>query len=151
MATANQYRRAPRRAVYKVTAHMNTTAMAASISKILHTSEESETLVRVIVDLHSVHVLATEDPVGYLMQVTDQGTLTVAAIPLTELLDDSRGRSWYWNYLSSGKIDGEVDHVFADISGMRKMKKGDTVDFMYGGGNDNSWEINGVITMFFKE
>ena len=66
MTPVPQYR-APHRGVYKVTSHLNMEAMAATLSKVLHTSEESETLVRMLIDVHSVHVLATEDALGYLV------------------------------------------------------------------------------------
>ncbi len=152
--TNGQIRRAPRRSIEKVdnVVVINPVTQAV-IEDVLHTADESETLVRTIVDLSLLSLLDPVSVVSYSIQVAPKGT--VVSTPTTgESLDREQANTDILNgtvNLQGASPAGDVRHIQIDSSGMRKLKRGDQIMLQTTCNPTNSVAIAGTIKMFFKE
>ncbi len=154
--TANDFaRRAPRRSIEKVDNTIVDPAVTqAVVETILHTADESETLVRTIVDLN---VLAILDPLAvfsFNIQVAPKGTI-VSTPSTAQSLDRRQTTEDILNGMTNtgGIIAAAPGHrrFQIDSSGMRKLKRGDKIVMQTTSNPTLSHAICGTIKLFFKE
>ncbi len=150
----NFQRRAPRRPIEKVNNVVVVNPVTqAVIEDILHTADESETLVRAIVDMTVLSILEPTSVFSWTIQIAPKGT--IISTPTTgESLDapmaneDVLGGTM--NMAGAGGIAMNRE-IKVDSSGMRKLKRGDQIVLQTTSNPTNSVALAGTIKLFFKE
>ena len=150
MAQFSNFR--PRRDIEKSRSIIYTSPVTqAVISKILHTCDDAETLIRTIVDLAAVHILATVDRFAWTIQHVPKGGTPITTPTTVESLDASQSTVQILAGNVMSKIDGELIRFQVDSAGMRKLKKHDTISLCTTALADVSYELHGSVILFFKE
>ncbi len=156
--------RAPRRRIERIATQVVQNSMpTAGKTIVIHTAEDSKTLVRILADLYlgylvnniddrydTVDLVLSIQPIGVqvapgsLSAVADRvvGTPEIArwTVPVKVV---SRGTDGFWQFMP---------HIHADISAMRKMKETDKLVLsVIASTNDNEVKLDGNIYAWFKE
>ncbi|MFQ1006549.1 hypothetical protein [Gilliamella sp. CG22] len=122
--------------------------MIAVATKILHTVEDRETLVRTIIQLSLAGNAA--GVISLAIQILPGGT-AIANPSTTEDLDNPGIRNLLWQY-TCGVTAGMVEPlaINVDLKSMRKLSITDKIVLITRSSVDTSSDIAGVITQFFK-
>ena len=143
-------RKGPKRLVDKAIINVKKTAIGTSqVATILRTAGEAETLVRLVGNiaiiaganagfLRMLIALVRDGQVASAISATDAGTLYA---PEQDVL-------WYRNVATSGSLDQDIG---IDVKGMRKLRKGDTIQFLAIGSAADITDIEGAVTSFYKQ
>ena len=149
--------RTPKRRVESFFSKINTTITTSATSNILHSAEDSKTLVRTIIQLFITRLDAALSPAFFNLQLIHepQGANIVTGA-VAAALDSVKPTGLLWNF--NGHADREsaigetvAQRVEVDLKSMRKMKEGDTMVLQTIGDVASSFTISGSITQFFKE
>ena len=146
-----------KRRIEKVRNSIDTTLTNSVTTLVMHEAEDAKTLVRTIIDLNVVRLDAVANISGFglILQLEPAGVLTVV-LSLGQALDVPAINNLVWEHQGVDRIGTvvgsfEVQHVFADIKGMRKMKETDQITLVHLADNSNNFIMRGTVTMFFKE
>ena len=130
----------------------------------LFTAAQDCTLVRTIIDIDIAGDRLASPPFdsnwAFVYHLAPRGT-TVAPLPLVAEIDYGDVPDEFMLAVGGGKgvrgsiEDTEIDfngrHVYKDLKGMRKLKKGDKLRMTFITNTDNIWRCYGPVTMIFKE
>ncbi len=149
--------RAPKRRIEKRRNRINLTIGSSSAHIVLHDAEDSKTLVRTIVKLYILYAGAAGSVNDWhiLIQRAEASVEIMAPI-VTQALDQESPLALIWeesgNHFNKTSVGQYIPVVVqADLKGMRKLKKGDTISFSHVAGEDAVVTVTGHITLFFKE
>ena len=147
------YRRSSRRVVETVYCTISHLSKAALTETVLHTATDAETLVRSIVQLSCVKLTDGVKNLGLMLENQPNG-VEVQGLSITETLDNERAKAMMWQHMMTGNPGVahpvQATEVFADMRGMRKLQKGDTIVLKDKTVVDDDWHVTGAITLFFK-
>ena len=149
--------RAPRRRVESFFSKINTTITTSATSNILHSAEDSKTLVRSIINLTLTRLDGALSPAFFNLQIVHepQGANIVTG-GVAAALDAIRPTGLVWDFVGHADRESAIGETVAyridvDLKSMRKMKEGDTMVLQTIGDVAASFTISGSITQFFKE
>ncbi len=124
---------------------------------VLHTAEDAKTLVRTIIDLTLVRVDDTTVTANYALMilVAEQG-INVLNVSTAQQLDQPAPNALVWEQGGASNIitaagDMNTIHIRVDTKGMRKMKENDTIELSHIATVAAAFEMQGNVTLFFKE
>lgn len=149
--------RAPKRRIEKIRNRINLTMTASSANVVLHSAEDSKTLVRTIIDLMVMYVgtSASFQDWQMLIQRAEGNSATLGAIASQDL-DKPATNALIWEVSGANFHRSDVGaepyfRVQADIKGMRKMKETDSILLSHIASEASVFVVTGQITQFFKE
>ena len=126
-------------------------------NRVLHTAEDSKTLVRTIIKLWVVCDIATAGQyrLDQLLSIAPGGVL-VANPSISIALDQPERKQVLWREFPLFDVRSDVGTIlslllYADLKSMRKMVEGDTIVLSSLATVDSSFEVSGIIVQFFKE
>jgi len=129
-----------------------------SISElVLHTAEDAKTLVRTIIDLSLVRVDDGAVTASWQMMIqAAQKGISVLTVSATQDLDAPAPIALVWEAGGTSNIitavgDMQIHHIEVDTKGMRKLKEGDVIKLTHIATVSAAFEMQGTITLFFKE
>ena len=145
---------APKREVYKVISIVDASLGTSSANIVLHTAEESETLVRTIFDLTFNSGSAAGSEYGFIYQRAPNGNV-IAGAGHDQNLDDYVQD---FDIMRHNGMIGTVTtinapkdrHLFRDLKSQRKLEKDDTLVLSHVAEVASNIKMYGIITMFFK-
>ncbi len=123
----------------------------------LHDVEDRKTLIRTIIDVAVVRadngVVQAAWTLG--IRIAPGGT-TVFTPSVASALDQNRIDAILWetggvSNRETASGDNNIDRIYRDIKGMRKVSPGDEIEMFHDGDVANSFHVVGVVTQFFKE
>ncbi len=141
----------PKRQIEKSVSYISDVFTAAGgTAKVLHTTTDRETLVRMVVQLVAKHELSSSDNLTLCIQrrPTSISTWDIDSI---EALDQSPPQDQIWNHRIRSEIINESFTIDVDLKAMRKLSKDDLL--VLWGVTDTSvaFLVDGVVTCFFKQ
>lgn len=151
---ANQtYRTYPKRRMERVSSVISHSITNSTSTKVLHAVEDRKTLVRAILQLQ---VIGSADGGNYqlLLHREPRGT-SIGNPVVAESLDQDKVKEEMWTYTAyadnTGGNPANNNHIFVDLSSMRKLDPGDEIVLKTLGAGAATAEIVGTITLLFKE
>ena len=147
--------RAPKRTIERRMSILNIALSGAEQDFILHTVEDTETLVRTLLDLRVLPIADTlpADAFGLLLEVQPNG-VSVALAPAagSNDLDNATPEQEIARWAHVGG-QGSEDHfaLKADIKAQRKLKTNDTLNLRVKSDASGDWHLVGIIYQWFKQ
>ncbi len=142
--------RAPRRRIEKVWNRINHVVTNTISVVVLHTVEDSKTLVRSIVQLSVIN----ESVAGFMdinISVAPKAT-TIAGCSTSEVLDQDDSKHTLLRWFIGQKASAlEEKRIEAESKGMRKLQPGDQIILQDKGSAANIATLLGYVQFFFKE
>ena len=123
----------------------------------LFIASESITVIRTIIDICVVRSdVGLTGAVWQMMVKVDPNNVSVLEPTIAQGLVSTRPQELIWE---TGGIanretavgDVQIDRIYRDIKGMRKLKVGDRLRWSHLGSIANSFSVVGIVTQFFKE
>ena len=125
---------------------------------VLYVAEDAKTLIRTIVSFtvtrgdNGTTVAAWSCGI----QLQPQGVSIVAFNTTAETLNQVRPKELIWETGGGSNTEiaagiHQIDRIFADIKGMRKMVEGDEITLRGISDVANAFNVIGKVTLFFKE
>lgn len=141
------YSRGPKRHIEKVISQVHSEITNATTNVILHTSEDSKTLVRIRI---SGNILGkATGNYGWIVGIEPNGTAIEAPYAASQL-DKDEGPLVILR--GAGVSDADSDQMIdVDSKGMRKIKTGDEIVFRHLGDGASIADIGALVTLWFKE
>ena len=148
----------PKRRIERVINQVVTTSFANTLATaILHTCEDSKTLVRMIIKLRVVPLGTTAGDVRALglISVAPGGT-SVNVLVSTQSLDTPARKQELWRDTTVYDIRSDIGVIMptkwdSDIKSMRKLTENDEITLQLIASSVQTWSLIGVIVLFFKE
>ena len=149
--------RAPKRRIESVRNILNTTITTSETAAVLHTAEDAQTLVRLILDLTITRLDAATSPAFYAIVIElEPGGVSVLNPSVTQILDNPKQINMI--YEAVGHHDQTADNQqgiqirrFVDLKSMRKLRESDTINFNTISDVASSFTLSGTVQLFFKE
>ncbi len=142
--------RAAKRRIETVYSRVSHLSQVAITDTILHTAEDTKTLVRTVLQLTANHKMAAQENISLALQHQPNG-VEVTGLGIAESLDQTRPKALLWVGMKSSDQNGDVLEFVLDSSGMRKLQEGDTIVLKDVTVQANGYHIAGTVTLFFKE
>ena len=153
--------RAPKRRIERVLNTIDVQVSDAVVIDILHTAEDTKTLVRILADLIAIPkdmASANATPVGISMIQLEPSGVTIATPVVAEALDQDPAlqeiMQFVYGCLTMADPDGAVligQPIHFDTKAQRKLKVGDEITLKSLSDTANSFRLFGVIYLWFKE
>lgn len=147
---ANKYpaRAAPKRRIEKVYSQVVNTVTNSTTSLVLHTAEDSKTLVRIIMD--GVWTPITGGAFGWVVAIEPTGTSVISPGSGTQLDQDMSNLLLLKGCAGFGTgVENLPVHI--DSAGMRKLQTGDEIVFRHLADTATMATFSGTFILIFKE
>lgn len=145
------YNRGPKRRIERIRADIYHQSTNSQTSTVLHTAEDSKTLVRIRGQISMMHDDATDESIWLALGIAPDGVTIVQAATASETVDQNPADQELLRFSGQSKLDGDKVVWEFDSKAMRKMKTGDQIQLKDRSGGADAWFLSGPIYMWFKE
>lgn len=150
MANGRRNYPAPRRQIERVYSEVYSQATNSNTAVVLHTVEDSKTLIRLKGHISCMHDDATDETLWMVIHVKPNGVAVVTPATGADLDNDVPEQELVRCTFQS-KTDGDRSVWEFDSKGMRKLKAGDQITLTHQAGGVDAWFVAGPVYMWFKE
>ena len=149
----NRYRNFPKRRIEKVHSIVSQALTDGLTFDIVHTAEDSKTLVRSILTVEVIGVLASNNSFSGALAIKPQG-IRVITPAAAESLDNPEPKEVIvrlGGFLMDNSNNTRVSRYEFDLKGQRKLRPGDELELICISDANASGVLRADCTLFFKE